>query len=321
MSAPHKMKEIIMKFLLLLTFLISSLAQSAELPDLHKHAALGDLPRVKGLIDQGVNLFELEGEMGASVLHKAAVSNNPQLITYLVEQGAFVDLQAPTNNMTPLHDAVLYRKPLNVEALLKAGARTDLKSVWGPTAYEFAKSLELKEVIAMFEKHFQKRALPQVVLDLHKGIIEGDGATVLSLLKAGVSVEARNAAGNTPLIEAARNQQHEIAKILIEFDADPNATGLTMRANAGHKAAYRGDAAMLELLIGSGRLNLDAQGPYNGYSILLDTLWHGYEEAAIVVLHAGANPQLKTHTGLTALDLARAHKLDRVIELIEGSWI
>lgn len=60
---------------------------------------------------------------------------------------------------------------------------------------------------------------------IFKEIQEGDIATVEALLDAGVDVDTPGFSNQTPLLKAARNNQWEIAELLIERGADIRATG------------------------------------------------------------------------------------------------
>jgi len=51
-------------------------------------------------------------------------------------------------------------------------------------------------------------------------------------------------------------------------------------------------------------IDLDVQGPINGYTPLHDALWHGFVECAEVLVNAGASLTLLGHDGKTPLDVA-----------------
>jgi ankyrin repeat protein len=51
-------------------------------------------------------------------------------------------------------------------------------------------------------------------------------------------------------------------------------------------------------------VNLDYQGPSNGYTPLADALWHGFAECASVLIDAGARTDIVAYDGKRALDLA-----------------
>jgi hypothetical protein len=61
----------------------------------------------------------------------------------------------------------------------------------------------------------------------------------------------------------------------------------------------------------------DAQGPYNGYTPLMDAVWHGHFDAARVLVKSGANLALQGHDGKSALDLAREFRYERIAALLE----
>ncbi len=121
--------------------------------------------------------------------------------------------------------------------------------------------------------------------------------------------------GYTPLHAAARDGQTEIVRILIEAGADVCLADGLMKATPGHKAAYQGHAEAARILIALGEL--DAQGPYNGFTPLHDAVWHGHAETVSVLLEAGARPDIRSHTGATPVDLALEYGYQDVAAMLQ----
>jgi hypothetical protein len=72
----------------------------------------------------------------------------------------------------------------------------------------------------------------------------------------------------------------------------------------------------LQLLIEHGIVELNAQGPYNGYTALHDSVWHGHLEALKVILDSDVLTDLWGMDGNTAHDLAVALGYDELAKLI-----
>jgi len=127
------------------------------------------------------------------------------------------------------------------------------------------------------------------------------------------NVEIRTSQDESPLMMAALKGQLDLAKKLIERDADVNKTGWTPL----HYAATNGHLAIMELLL-ENHAYIDAESP-NGSTPLMMAAHYGTPAAVKLLLEAGADPSLKNQLGLTAIDFAhRANRKDSA-ELIAAS--
>jgi ankyrin repeat protein len=125
--------------------------------------------------------------------------------------------------------------------------------------------------------------------------------------------ETRTADDESPLMMAALKGNLEIAKKLVERDADINKTGWTPL----HYAATGGHLAIIELLLEK-HAYIDAESP-NGSTPLMMAAHYGTPAAVKLLLESGADPTLKNQLGLTAIDFAnRANRKDSV-DLIAAS--
>uniref|UniRef100_UPI001008D9E7 ankyrin repeat domain-containing protein n=1 Tax=Longirhabdus pacifica TaxID=2305227 RepID=UPI001008D9E7 len=154
----------------------------------------GDLEKVKQLVNDGANVNIEEG----SLLIEAIVSNNVDLVAYLIDQD--IDVNAVNDGMTPLMFTFSYDDAYNVNGeekreevtklLLQAGADVTIKGDRGSTALMDAAGL-------------------------------ADGETIQMLLNAGAQVNVQDDYGNTALMEAARSANAEAVKVLLAANADP----------------------------------------------------------------------------------------------------
>ena len=76
-----------------------------------------------------------------------------------------------------------------------------------------------------------------------------------------------------------------------------------MLATPVHKAAYGGHAEVVAILLEAGG-PIEAQGPNNGYTALIDAVWRRACEATRVLIDAGAAADPMGHDGLTAAEQA-----------------
>jgi ankyrin repeat protein len=89
-----------------------------------------------------------------------------------------------------------------------------------------------------------------------------------------------------------------------------------MKATALHAAAYAGRTEAAKLLI-QYHIDIDKQGPNNGYTALHDAIWQGHVETASVLIAAGANLTLASHHGETPLAFAQSKHRDAIVVAIQ----
>ncbi len=142
------------------------------------------------------------------------------------------------------------------------------------------------------------------VASLHQAVRAQDKEEIEKFKGRSEHLDAHNGEGYTALQEAIRYGHGEIARILIEFGADPNALDADGRS-ALHHTALSDEAGLTQLLIEKGVM-ADKQDPYK-YTALHLAAREGYEKVVMVLLHAGANINAKIDVGFTAIDLADAY--------------
>lgn len=139
---------------------------------------------------------------------------------------------------------------------------------------------------------------------LHAAAVFDHATVVERLLSAGATVDARDEAGFTPLLNAARASV-PVLRLLLAAGADPDA-----RANIGwrpiHRLAEHGNAAGLRVLLGATGQHVDVRDSDDDPTALIDAAEAGSVECVELLLQAGANPSLSAN-GQTAADLALWH--------------
>jgi ankyrin repeat protein len=149
---------------------------------------------------------------------------------------------------------------------------------------------------------------------LMNAVNRNDAAAVRSLIAQGVNVNELDS--DAPLVIAAYKGYAEITRLLLEAGADVAAVDPGMKATALHAASYAGRVETAKLLI-QYHIDIDKQGPFNGYTALHDAIWQNNVEVARVLIDAGANLSLKSHSGETPLDFARAKHASQIVAMIE----
>jgi ankyrin repeat protein len=278
-------------------------------------AARGHLEVVELLLAAGADVNLLDSAVGSSALHRAAQSDDPAVAGALLAAGAFLDLQSPLNGHTPLIDAVWHKRSALVEALLTAGARLDLRGRMGYTALDVARRDGLDEIIALIEAREAELERKRGAQRLMTAVEAHDPDDVAAALAEGVDLNALSPDGFTPLMVAAQNGDAAIVELLVAAGASARVLDPLMRATPAHKAGYRGHPAALGALLG-GDVELDAQGPYNGYTALHDAVWHGHADCARILIEAGARIDVEGLDGRTPLRMAEEYNYDEIAELL-----
>ncbi|MDE2312556.1 MAG: ankyrin repeat domain-containing protein [Elusimicrobia bacterium] len=212
------------------------------------------------VLDAWALRIEREAKDRLDVLHWAARFGHMRTIVRLLREGIDVNKAIPSQS-TALFMASFYGHAEAAEALLKHGADPEAKpGKWSPLG------------IAAFRGH------PHVVR---------------ILLEHGAAIRSKPLGDSmwTPLLLASSQSHHRVAAILLEHGDDPNADTRkqqTPQTTALMWAAYYGNAALAELLIGHGCIiNARDRG---GRTALDYALRSGRSEVAQLLLRRGAKP-------------------------------
>jgi ankyrin repeat protein len=176
---------------------------------------LGDVQRVKKLLDKGANIEE-KGSFGRTPLMRASYNGHTQVAKLLIQSGACFDA-GDSGGYTPLMLASSNGHTKIAELLIQSGADVNARDNKGETP-------------------------------LFSAAMKGHTQTTEFLIQKGANLHARDNNGSTPLIWGASRGQIETVEILIQNGADVNA-----RDNSGWTpllaAINRGHIQTAELLI------------------------------------------------------------------------
>jgi hypothetical protein len=154
-----------------------------------------------------------------------------------------------------------------------------------------------------------------VPADMLRAAKDGDPQRLALFLRAGMSVDARDARDWTPLMVAAFHGHEAAAKFLIENGANPRA-----RDHAGytplHWAALRGYEEVVELIADRTDCNLQSTA---GVTPLLQAAAAGHLAVVQLLLSAGADPNVSSREGWTPLHKAVANGHRAVARLLVAS--
>ncbi|MCA1326549.1 ankyrin repeat domain-containing protein [Herbaspirillum sp. alder98] len=127
-----------------------------------------------------------------------------------------------------------------------------------------------------------------------------------------VNLEAQAVNGDTPVMLAAFYGNAPVVQLLLSREVEVNRPGWT----ALHYAAINGDASIVRMLLDASAY-VDAESPDEKMTPVMLAAMRGRIGAVAALRDGGADLSLKNKDGLTALDLARRHGQDGVIEVLQ----
>lgn len=287
----------------------------------------GCVQMVDMLLTAGADVHVIDSSMGASALHFAAQGGVVDVAGMLLDAGAFINLQSATVGLTPLINAIWAKQVPMVRYLLERGAAIDIKThLGGATAWDFIGDGVLwtagftnpeqeawgRQIRELLEEQKRKDEQALAKQELMAAVQAGDLDAVQRAIAAGADVNEKSPVlvngndGQTPLLVACFLGHAEIVRALLDAGANPRINDYLLKATPVHKAAYAGRPEALLALREQGGGEINAQGPYNGYTAMHDAVWHGHSDALEVILDwPGARFDLRGFDGRTAEELAR----------------
>ena len=243
---------------------------------LHWAAHLNDLETADLLIGASAAV-DAANDLGVTPLWVAATAGSAAMVARLLAAGADPDV-APDTGGTPLMIAARQGNAAAVRSLLAHGADVNAQEGGqGQTALMWAVArghADVARTLLEAGAYLHARTKPSrrhVLLCCQESLgktegaewVEqggltpllfaarhGDAASVELLIAAGAPIEDTGAAGTTPLVIAAQHGWNEVAAVLLERGADPDAAGAGHAAL--HWAALRGDRELAAMLLAHG---------------------------------------------------------------------
>jgi len=239
---------------------------------------------------------------GFTPLYYAIWDGNKDMVDFLVGKGAETDLM-PEGEYSPLHYAIWEEDFDLVKLLVEKEARFDLKGGDGLTAIHCAASQRNRDIIELFISKGVDTS------SFHLAAFVGDLARVKELLQEGTAVDTKDEAGWTALFWAACSGQTNVAKFLIDNNADVNAKGRGQ--SPLHQAVQKNAIELAELLVLNGAIVDAKDGRGN-------TPLHGasHRDVAAVLIAKGADVNAKNRFGTTPLHNAASEGRMGVGELL-----
>jgi hypothetical protein len=176
---------------------------------------------------------------------------------------------------------------------------------------------QIRQYSRMIETKYQPD-MDLLLRSLGYAITEGDEATVASLIKSGVDVNAPRIPGdmyrNSPVIMlAAASGYPSICSLIIDAGADVNAKD-GAGETALHYAAARGHLEACRLLIAAGA-NVDAVDT-TGNTPMFSAIRHGEVGVFTLLVDSGASSNISNLLDVTPLHFAARYRRDEICRVL-----
>lgn len=283
----------------------------------------GGQAMVRYLLEAGVDI-KAKDKRGRNLLFYIVSSlHRPEMLEYLLEQGAEVNTVAPEEMLsTPLLVAAYGGWYDNVVSLLEFGADTHVRDALGRNALSVALAQggavpgELKKMVKLFLEMDMDLQQPDkngdtpVLLALQQGELE----IAKMLLAKGAPLNTHDPATANTLLEAIHQGSLETVQFLHD-------KGLPLSGPLYHENLPLGRAAsanqmeILDYLLAEG-VDINEQDA-SGQTALHQACLLGCKDAIVRhLIELGADPNLHSKGGHTVLDLARNWRDQKMIELL-----
>lgn len=271
---------------------------------LHYACSYVDVEAVEYLLGVGLNP-NAKGSLGQTPLHSLARQMNvnsrtvPSGSTHkcadcLLKAGASV-IRKDEDGLTALMVAAQAGRYELVEAIAKSGGRLTLTDHRGNNALHIACKYVSSWVKALSKQNYEGREEAELIMEHYF-------LCVKALAEAGLDIEEKNEAGETPRIIAVKSGAKKIAAYLegtLGTDtAAPIAGGMTL-----YEAVEKGDCEAIRILVESGgSLNeVVDEGEFRGLTPLGIACYTVKPEIVKLLLALGASPNLKNAEGKAAI--------------------
>ncbi|WP_350277844.1 ankyrin repeat domain-containing protein [Kribbella sp. HUAS MG21] len=226
-------------------------------------ASEGYLDLLNLALANGADVRSLDSYHGTALI-RAAERGHAAVVGRLIQAGVKVD---HVNNLgwTALHEAVLLGKGTpqyvdTVRLLVAAGADRSKPAVKdGVTPMHAAKDRGQTAVSAVLDTKASASALLGAAS-------AGDANKVAAALAAGAPIESRDDHRRTPLLLAALNDRVDVARLLVQLGADPDAQD-DRKDSAWLVTGVTGSVAMLETLLPANP-DLTLRNRFGGTSVI-----------------------------------------------------
>ena len=216
--------------------LFPTLVHAATTPA-HEAAEVGDIKRLKALLDKDPDLINAKDDSGIQPLHMAAWEGQDEAVTLNIAA-------RDSGDWTALHFAARDGHTATCRLLLERGADRSARNDVSRTPLRTARTDEVRDVLLNFHP------VRPGVEPFMASVLAGDAKEVgLQLDKNPKWLDAKDASGSTATMVAAKENHIAVLKLLIERGADVKATPPDGFQSALYLASSGGHVEAVELLL------------------------------------------------------------------------
>ncbi|KAJ3028519.1 UNVERIFIED_CONTAM: hypothetical protein HDU68_001515 [Siphonaria sp. JEL0065] len=280
----------------------------------------GRLESLKFLAKHGVPLDAENPEDGSTPLVYAVSQDLPEVVQYLLENGANKNKARSKSEQNAFHRAVNYGQFNSVRILLKHGgtkinARTSSKK----TALHFASGDGYFDIAELLLEHGANANVKDEIqmTPLHLAASNNHADIVNLLLDNGAEIDATSGKKLTPLHYAVTSGHKEIALLLLDRGANANQLFNNGLMNLLHWASQEGNLFWVKELVDRGvDVGIKNSDAMTALHLAIKT---GYQNVAMHLLTNGEGMEVRGLQGWTALHWAVVYKnlklVKRLVEL------
>ena len=145
----------------------------------------GAIECMKYLLSLGENINRQSLAYGKNALNKAASSNQPDMVKFLLENGAKIDINSAETN--PLFAAIYKRSAECVKILLDAGIDVTVDYKDGPgDAYTYARNYSSDEIVLLIQDKLKESGISiqnEMKKEKHIMLKEDDGTKIINYMQ------------------------------------------------------------------------------------------------------------------------------------------
>jgi ankyrin repeat protein len=302
---------------------VNAITRDAGYTPLHLASRKASAAVVRALLQAGADAKAVSGS-GATVLHLAAQGGSADVVNALIEKGADVNAREPEYGQTPLVFAAEAGRPAAVQALIKHGADVNMHTtainLTEQTARDQAAARKRQQVLLAFLPEKTRDSIRAVFVKdstaaaaqaaQNPGGFRGGGgggggarmnlpshlfttALIQAAIDSGRATMANAALAKGPVTEEVDTLNGGVAGFLGSVGGVGGLTAL-------HHAVRQGNLqAVVALLDGGADINDQSQVDHTT-PLVMATI-NGQFDVAMKLIERGANPNIATTHGMTAL--------------------
>ena len=252
-------------------------------------ASQGHTACVQALVAAGCPII-VDRKYGFSALNEAAQYGHPEILHYLLQQGASPDAESTPNGGAPLLIAAMQGQLPCMQVLLNDGADINRPDADGKTAlYWAAYDGSIAALELLLSRHANVQGWQSCENDpLYIAAFKGHIACVKALLNAGAPIVSNREYGFSALYGAIQNGHVEVFELLLQHGAAANAESAPFGTTPLFVAVATGQLACIEPLLTAGA---DVNHARDGRTPLYWAARKGDGEVLKLLLAHGANVQ------------------------------